>query len=245
MKVKAIRTHTITSSDKDLYAILDTYLPKLREKSIVAVASEIISIIEGRVVKTSDVDKDDLIAKEAQFYLPRSQNKWNVSLTIARDNLVASAGIDESNGNGCYILWPKDPQESANEIREYLVKRFKRKHVGVIITDSKTTPLRFGVTGFALAYSGFAPLRNYIGKKDLFGRVFEFEKLSLIDSLAAAAVLEMGEGDEKTPISIIDDLHNIIFQSRKPSQKELYELRIAPEEDLYAPILKKVKWYKG
>ena len=45
--------------------------------------------------------------------------------------------------------------------------RFSLKNVGVIITDSRTTPLRWGVTGFSIAYSGFEPLKNYIGTKDI------------------------------------------------------------------------------
>ena len=32
------------------------------------------------------------------------------------------AGIDESNGDGNYVLWPKDLQNSANTIRDILLK---------------------------------------------------------------------------------------------------------------------------
>ena len=44
------------------------------------------------------------------------------------------------------------------------------KKVGVIITDSKTTPLRWGTSGVAISYSGFSPLKNYIGSPDIFGK---------------------------------------------------------------------------
>ena len=55
----------------------------------------------------------------------------------------------------------------------------------------------------------------------------------------------MGEGKEQMPIAIIEDVNNISFQSRNPSKKELEELRITPDDDLYAPLLKGTVWKKG
>lgn len=245
MNVTSLRTHRITANDTNIVAILDRYFPKLKERSVVAVTSKVVAICEGRLVPIDSVDKDELIKKEAQYYLPRTSSKYNVCLTIARNILAASAGIDESNGKGSYVLWPKDPQKSANEIRDHLRSKFSLKYVGVVLTDSKTTPLRWGVTGFSLAYSGFAAIKNYIGKRDLFGRTFEYEKVNVADSLAAAAVVAMGEGAEQTPIAVIEDLPFVTFQNRNPSKRELEELRIALEDDLYAPLLCSVSWRKG
>lgn len=244
MNVIAIKTHKITPKD-DLFRVLDKYLPAISKKTIVAVTSKIISITEGRVVAMDLVEKDELIKQESEYYLDRSENPYNVSLTIANDVLVATAGIDESNGNGYYVLWPADVQKSANDIRGYLKKKFNLKEVGVVITDSKTTPLRWGVTGFALSYCGFVPLRNYIGKEDLFGRAFEYEKLNIADSLAAAATLVMGEGSEQTPIAIIREIPSVEFQDRNPTKEELKSLKISTDKDLYAPLLKSVSWEKG
>lgn len=245
MKVTAVKTHKITTRDSSLIKILDKYLPKLEEKSILAITSKIVSITEGRLVKMDSVNKDALIKQESQFYLPREQNRYNVSLTITRNLLAATAGIDESNGNGYYILWPKDSQKTVNAVRKYLKKRLKLKNIGVIITDSKTTPLRWGVTAIAISYSGFKPLKDYIGKKDLFGRKFAFEKLSIIDNLAGAASVVMGEGAEQTPIAVVTDLPFVEFQDRNPTKKELEGLKIKMEEDLYGPFLKNVRWKKG
>lgn len=245
MIVKTIKTHKITSRDKDLYQILDKYVSLVKEKSILAVTSKIISICEGRTIKINEAEKDALIKKEAEYYLPAKDNFYHVSLTIARNMFVATAGIDASNGNGYYILWPKNPQKTANDIRDYLKKRFNLKKVGVIITDSKTTPLRWGVTGVALSHSGFSALNNYIGKPDIFGRKLEMTKVNVMDGLAAAAVLVMGEGKEQTPMAIIEDIQNITFQKNNPSPKELKDLRISMDDDLYAPLLKSVKWKKG
>jgi dihydrofolate synthase / folylpolyglutamate synthase len=245
MRVNAIKTHKITINDRNLIKILDKYLLKLEEKSVLAITSKIVAITDGRLVKMEGVDKDELIKKEAQFFLPRPKNQYNVSFAITRGILAASAGIDESNADGYYILWPKDPQNTANKVREYLKKRFKIKNVGVIITDSKTTPMRWGVTSIALAHSGFKSLKDYIGKEDLFGRKFQFEKLSIIDSLATSASVTMGEGSEQTPLAIISDVPFVRFQDRNPTKKELKEIEITLDIDIYGPFLKKVKWEKG
>lgn len=245
MRITAIKTHKIIARDKDLFKILDRYLPPLEEKTILAVASKIVAICEGRMVRMGKVDKDLLIEREAQYYLPRSENKYGVSLAIKNGLLTASAGIDESNGGGYYILWPKDSQKSANQIRSYLAKRFGLKEIGVIIADSKTTPLRWGVTGIALAHSGFRALNNYIGKLDIFGRKLHFTKVNVMDGLAAAAVLAMGEGNEQTPLCLIEEPFNVIFQKRNPTKRELAGLRITMEEDLYGSFLTSVKWRKG
>ncbi|MBI2031964.1 MAG: coenzyme F420-0:L-glutamate ligase [Candidatus Levybacteria bacterium] len=245
MKVTSVKTHKITQKDKDILKIVDRYIKKTPERSIIAVTSKIISICEGRMVRIGSKTKDELVKKEAEFYLPRHMSKYDFSISIKRGIFTASAGIDESNGNGYYILWPKDPQRSANKIREYFLKKFKIKNLGVIVTDSKTTPLRWGVTGVAIAHSGFSALNSYIGKPDIFGRKLQAEKLNVADSLASSAVGVMGEGDEQTPLAIIEDVPFVNFQSRNPTEKELEELKISIEDDLYAPLIKAVSWEKG
>jgi len=241
MKVTSVKTHKIISQES-LFGVLDKYVTGLSENCVVAVTSKIVSITEGRVVKIEDAVKDDLIKQESQYFLPREENPYHVSLTITNDTLIATAGIDESNANGYYVLWPKNPQDSANKIREHLTKKFGLKNIGVIITDSKTTPLRWGVTAIAIAYSGFLPLKDYIGKEDLFGRKFEFEKLSIIDTFASAATVVMGEGAEQTPIAIISDIPFVEFAKENPKGNEL---EITMDEDVYGPILKGAPWKKG
>lgn len=241
MIVNSVKTHKITLAD-NLFDVLDKYIDKLEDGSVVAVTSKIVSITEGRVVKIENADKDELIKQESQYFLPRSTNPYNVSLTMTNDTLIASAGIDESNADGNYVLWPANPQNSANEIRQHLKEKFGLKNVGVIITDSKTTPLRWGVTAIAIAYSGIEPLIDYIGKEDLFGRKFVFEKMSIIDNFACAAAVVMGEGNEQTPIAVISDIPFVVFIDNNP---EPDELKISLDEDLYGPILSKADWKKG
>lgn len=244
MIVTPIKTHKIVPNE-DLFAILDKYITELPDKSVVAITSKIVATAEGRVVKIEDADKDELIKKESQYFLPREANPYHVSLTITNNTLIAGAGIDESNANGNYILWPKNAQESANKIREHLVRKSGVEDIGVIITDSKTTPLRWGVTAISIAFSGFEPLVDYIGKKDLFGRKFVFETMSVMDNLASAAAFVMGEGSEQTPVAVISDIPHIVFTKRNPTQQEIDRLKISVEEDLYSPLLKSAPWKKG
>jgi len=245
MIVTPIKTRKITSADTDMFKILDTYIPSIKENSILAITSKIVAICQGRIVPLQGTDKDDLIEQESQWYLPRKENPYQVSLTITNHTLVATAGIDESNADGHYILWPEDPQTVANEIRKYLREKYNSNNLGIIITDSKTSPLRWGVTALAIAYSGIMPLKDYVGEKDLFGRAFSFEKMSIIDNLASAAAVVMGEGSEQTPMAVIEDVPFVTFCNSNPSEKELKNLQISPDADLYAPLLKMVKWRKG
>ena len=246
MKVTSYKTKKINLGD-NLYKILDEYLPKkINDKSVIAVTSKIVAICEGRVAKMeSDVQRDILAKKEAEVYLPREYNQYGFMITVNNGILVASAGIDASNGNGYYVLWPKNPQKSANEIRSYLVKKFNLINIGVIITDSKLTPLRWGVTGVAIAHSGFNALKNYIGTPDIFGRTMQAEKSNIADSLATAAVIEMGEGNEQKPLAIIEDISFVQFQKRNPTKEELKGLKISLGDDVFSSLLKSVKWQKG
>lgn len=244
MKIKTIKTHRIKKGD-NLFQVLDKYIKKIEENTVVAITSKIVSICEREIIPIDQADKKDLIAAQSEYYIPKQKNKYNVTLTIKRNILSAAAGLDESNGNGFYILWPKSPQKSANKIRNYLIKRYNLKNLGVIITDSKSTPLRWGTTGITLAHSGFKALKDYIGTPDIFGRYLQMTKSNIADGLAAAAVVVMGEGNEQTPLAIITDVPFVEFQTKNPSKKDLQELAITLEDDIYKPILKPAPWKRG
>ena len=243
MKVTAYKTDKITSQSHTIFDVLDAALPAVTDGSIVAIAAKIVSLCEGSVA-SMDIPKDDLIRQESQRYLPRT-NRYDTSFTITRNLLVAAAGMDETNADSQYILWPKDSQASANAIREHLAQKHDLQHVGVIITDSTLQPMQWGTIGRAIAYSGFQPIKDYIGHPDLFGRIIQYHKASLMNGLAAAAATLMGEGDEQTPIALIEDLPDITFQDRNPTEQELADLLIEPEDDLFWPLMKTAPWEKG
>lgn len=244
MIIKAIKTRKFIPPKDNLWELLSA-VKDLKENSVVAVTSKVVSIGEGQCIPLSSIGKDELIAKESEKYLPRKLNELTI-YTIKNNLLVAAAGIDESNGAGYYILWPKDPEKSAKKIWQYLKKKFNIKNLGIIITDSKVEPLRRGVVGMAISYFGFKPLKDYRGTVDLFGRKFEMETSDIPDSLATAAVLEMGEGAEVQPIAMITDIPYIEFIQKKYVPKNLYfSFEIPEKEDLYCPFLSSVNWKKG
>lgn len=249
MTITPIKTHKITTGDTDILKIVDRYVADIPENSILVVTSKIVSICEGRIQKinseTEKEDKEKLIKEESEYYIDKGENKYGFYLTITNNLLIPTAGIDESNGNGYYILWPKNAQSTANTIREYLTQKFQLTNFGVIITDSKTTPLRWGTTGVAIAHSGFSALNDYMGKPDLFGRIMRVTKSNVADGLASGAVAVMGEGKESTPLAIISQLSNIEFQERNPTNEELKQLKISLDDDIYAPVLRRAPWQKG
>jgi dihydrofolate synthase / folylpolyglutamate synthase len=245
MKVTPIKTEKVVPG-KNLFELLDKNLPKLSEKDIVVVTSKIVAICQGRVVEADGkITKHDLMIKEADFYLPEEYVNYGIYMTIKNNMVVASAGIDESNGGGYFILWPEKIQETTNGIWEYLRKKYKIKKLGVVISDSKIIPMRKGTSGVGLCWCGFEPLRNYIGSPDIFGHDLRVTKASIVDGIAASAVLNMGEGKEQTPIAVVSDVANINFVERIPNEDEVSEMSIKPDYDVYGKIFASVKWLKG
>lgn len=255
MIIKPIKTRPFLPPKDDLFELIkggltpargsDPQKLKLKEGSILVITSKIVSIWQGKCVKLEDVkDKDDLIRKEAELYLPREKvPKGWVMLTMKHDIMIPTAGIDESNANGYYILWPEKPFETAKKIYNFIKKEYRIKKFGVIISDSHTVPLRWGTMGIALSCWGFWPLKDYRGTKDIFGRVMKISQLNIADSLATAGVLAMGEGKEQTPIAIIEDIPFVKFGNFDFLKKN--PLAISRKRDIYGPLLNAITWKRG
>lgn len=246
MNVVAVKTGLVESAQTTIEAILDEHLKDLPENSVLAITSKIIALCEDRTVDAESVSRDELIAQEADWVLPpKFKNKY-IPLTIKDNTLIPAAGIDKSNSAGRYVLWPKNSQDSAAQIRSYLKKRFGLKNVGVIITDSGAMPLRFGTMGIVIGYSGFNPFRNYKGQKDLFDEPLMAGKANLAGGLAAAAVTVMGEGTEQTPLAVISNIPGIEFSDHEPKPEELADYFLAPEaERMFAPFIEGIDWQPG
>lgn len=246
MIVKAIKTRKFLPPKDDLWDLLSS-IKFLKENSVVAVTSKVIAIGEGRCLPIKSFDKDKIAMEEADKYIPREMVPGSLILhTIKNNMLVASSGVDESNGAGYYILWPKDPQKSCKNIWKFLRKKYGVKNLGVFITDSRLVPLKRGVVGISIGFFGFKPLKDYRGKLDIFGREFRMETSNFPDSLATAAVIEMGEGDELQPIAIIEEIPGLEFiqtEFRPKTKDDSFE--IDEKEDMFYPFLSSVKWRKG
>lgn len=248
MIVFPIKTRIIMPPKDDLLEAISNSVKSLKEKSIVVITSKVVSIWQGRcVLADSSKSKDDLIKKEADFYIPRKlvPGQWCMQ-TLKNNLLIPSAGIDESNANGYYILWPSNLKLVVKKMHSWFRKKYHIKNIGIIISDSHTIPLRRGVMGISLAHYGFEPLKDYRKKKDLFGRQFKVSQANIADSLACSAVLLMGEGSECTPLAIIEDVPFIKFISKPfKSKTKFSSFEIKTKEDLYYPLISSVKWKKG
>ena len=240
MHVKALKTPPVKVGES-LIEVLDRYVVTLSEKSILAITSKVVSLCQGRVVPQDSVrDKYELVRREADAYLAQEDCPYH--LTIKNNILIPSAGIDHSNGDGAYILYPEDIQQTVADIWRHLRKKHSLTKVGVIITDSHTTPLRKGVTGITLGWCGFEPLHSYIGQPDIFGQPLRVTQINILDALAVSAVFVMGEGAEQTPIALIEDAPKIRFLPDPPSRKQEQDIQISLEDDIYAPLLKNAPW---
>ena len=235
MNVKVFRTKLFKEND-NLIKFIPPEIKKIIEDSVLVITSKIVALSEGRVVVVRDEKTlEKIIRKESQFAM-KTKYVW---LTIKDGMVLASAGVDKSNANGKIILLPKDSFKIASQLRLKLMKYYKTKNLGIIISDSRLLPLRAGVVGVALGYAGFKGVRDYRGKNDLFGRKLQFSRTDIADSLATSAVLLMGEGSERQPLALI---------TRAPvefvTKINKKELAINPKEDVYQPLFEKIKKIK-
>ncbi len=242
MKITPVKAG-IVSPFADITEVLSGALSAVPENSILAITSKIVSLCEGNIIRQEDCEKSELIKREADLYLPKGGNPYDVYLTIKNNVLIPNAGIDESNSDGYYVLWPKDPQASAQRCWQFIREQCQLKNIGVMITDSTDTPLKWGVTGICIAHCGFAAVNNHIGTKDLFGKPLRMTKVNAADGLAAAAVLCMGETNEQTPLALLEDLPFVRFQQGPPTQEELQAAHIALNEDIFGQLLTAAHWH--
>jgi len=218
----------------DLYEVLDTYMPSLQEGDVLLITSKVLGIHQGRCIPVGDItDKDELIRAEAESYIDRDMAaKYPIMLTIKHHTLIASAGIDESNANDHYVLWPEHIQQTAQEIWSHLRKTRGVKNLGIIITDSHSLPLRWGVLGVAIGFFGFEPLVDLRGKQDIFGRPLSMTQQNIPDAIAAFGVMLMGEANECTPLLLVRSL-KIQFTEKDMSDT----FWIEPKDDMFKPLL--------
>lgn len=227
MNILPLKTR-IFREGEDLLDFIVEYLPSLQDGDVLAVTSKIVALAEGRTAELSDqVTKEMLIRSESEMAL-QTKYTW---LTVKDGMVMASAGIDESNADGKLILLPVDSYATAEALRGRLMERFSLSRLGVLLTDSRTLPLRAGVIGVSVGHAGFRAVRNYIGKPDIFGRQMTMSRTDVVDSLAAAAVLEMGEGAEQIPLALIRDA-TVEFVD----EVDRNELKIDLEDDMYLPL---------
>ena len=228
MEIFRIKTDVLVPPKDDIFRVLKSINFEFKNRDIVCIASKCLSISQGRCVKIGEISKAELIFSEADVVLDK-----RTFLTQKDDVIVPFSGIDESNGNGYYILWPKDVGYLLNKISEFLHKKYGISELGIISVDSTILPLRRGTVGVAQDMIGFNPIRNYIGERDIFGRELKITTVDIADSIASVACYAMGEGAECCPIVVCRGFENVEF-GRNFSSKSL---TIPSEEDMFSGLL--------
>jgi coenzyme F420-0:L-glutamate ligase / coenzyme F420-1:gamma-L-glutamate ligase len=190
---------------------------RLKTRDIVAVSSKIVGIAEKRIRYLDSIrpgskarrlaKKHSLTSAFAQAVLDAADTVVGgvkgALLTVKNGDAVANAGIDRKNApEGTVVLWPRNPDLSASNIRRS-IRRRSGKNVGVVIVDSRVSPLRLGTTGFAIGSAGFEPVEDLRGTSDLFGRRIEITLRAIADGIAASAQLVMGEASDQIPFAIV------------------------------------------
>jgi coenzyme F420-0:L-glutamate ligase/coenzyme F420-1:gamma-L-glutamate ligase len=191
----------------------------LENGDIIVIAQKIISKAENAVVDLKSVTPSpqamELATKTGrdprlvQVYLNESSEVLYVKgrMIITRHKLgfiMSSSGVDRSNvaehSQEAVVLLPVDSDNSARVIKGniYLLTG---KQVAVIINDSCGRNDRKGSVGLAIGIAGIEAVETR-SQKDLFNNPSN-SQIALIDELAAAASILMGQADENIPVVII------------------------------------------
>ena len=223
---------------------------KIEDGDIIAVVQKIFSKAEKRVIKLKDVVSSreaeeiakitekspkfvELVLKETKRVIKSSRE---VLLVEDKRGLICiNAGIDKSNveGRGNFALLPENPDKSAERCRMG-IKKLTGKDVAIVICDTYSRPFRRGQVNFAIGVAGINPFKDYRGKKDLFGQILKVKNVAVIDEIAAAAELLMGQAKEARPVVIFKGLNEVVEFCQKCS---INELQISSEEDLFTSSL--------
>lgn len=228
-----IKTCKLYPPKDDILRLFDTQGLHLNNGDVLCIATKCLSIAQGRCVHIGTIDRQILIDQE-------SDNKFITQshLTVKDGTIIPYSGIDESNGNGYYILWPQDVVSLLQYLHNILCERFKISSLGMISVDSTISPFRRGTIGVAQGTFGLQPIKECIGQNDIFGRPLQITYVNIADTLATMACYAMGEGNEQCPLVIIRGCQDIIYTTDITASQKI---NIPPNEDFYSTILQPLK----
>lgn len=223
---------------------------KIEDGDVIVIAQKIFSKAEGRIVNLKEIvpSKEameiarktgkspkfvELVLREAKEVIKASSE-----ILLVEDNrglVCINAGIDKSNieGESNFALLPEDPDASAEKCRKE-IRKLTGKNVAIIICDTYSRPFRRGQVNFAIGLAGIKPFKDYRGKRDLYGYILKVKNVAVVDEIAAAAELLMGQAEEATPVVIFKGLKDVVEFCEKSSAKEL---KIGKDEDLFREAL--------
>lgn len=216
---------------------------QFQENDIVVLSSKFVSMSEGSLIDLKNVK----VSKRARTLASRFKMDERIAqvilqesdhiisgipgflLTINDGMIAPNSGIDKSNcPPGKIVLYPKDCFKSAKQLRKKFSIKFGIK-IGIVISDSRLMPTRIGCTGIAVGVSGFDPVDDERGKRDLFGKKLKVTFKATADCLATIGVFVMGESNESIPLVVIRGA-NVKKNERNLSMKDM---TVNPKIDIY------------
>ena len=218
----------------------------LAATDVLVVAHKVISKAEGSVRRLGDVEPGERARKLAaehrkdpslvQVVLDESAELLRAVdgtlICVTHHGFVcANAGVDQSNASGEsgeLVLLPKDPDRSAAALRRG-IEAVRGVRPAVLIADSFGRAWRLGQTDVAIGAAGLAPLDQWIGRDDAFGRELHVTSIAVADSIAAAADLARAK-DSLEPVVLVRGLERFVTPDDGPGAAAL---RRPPEQDLF------------
>lgn len=256
MEILPLKTTHIIKKNEDLLEVLyETFKANhvtLQEKDVLVVTEKVAALCQGRIVNLNEITTVTERAKKlgqeysedprlVELILHESSHIFGgvpgMLLTVNSGIFVGNAGIDHSNAGKAddWILWPSKPYDLCSEIEKQIKLHYKLSQFGVMISDSRVQPLKRGVVGVAIGVSGFYPIDDCRGRKDLFSYKMHFTVRAVADQLCDAAHAVMGECDEQTPFVLIRNAP-VVFTEEKIDPNQML---MPIDEDLFIQILKK------
>ena len=207
----------------DDLAQIATALFSFEDGDILALASTVVSKSEGSVLELSRISITERAREIAeacgkppafvQAVLDESEEvlvEKPFLLVVRKGHVCINAGIDMSNiEQGKVLVLPDDPDGSAEKLM-VRIKELTGRRVGVLITDTSGRPFREGQCSIALGCAGLAPIRDWRGRPDIYGRPLEITQEAVADELASLANLLMGEGGDMTPMVVIRGMSELV-----------------------------------
>jgi coenzyme F420-0:L-glutamate ligase/coenzyme F420-1:gamma-L-glutamate ligase len=234
LTLKAVENIPLIQKGDDIADIICEKAPDIADKDIIVIASTIVSKSLGLTFREEDVipsadakriaalngknprlvqavlDESVDVFTEAPFMLVRNKG----------GHVCINAGIDSSNVGGDFLLkLPRKPDEHAALIGKAIEQKTGKK-ISVIITDTNGRPFKNGQTNVAIGLYNIKAIRQWVGEEDLYGKVLEISEEAVVDEIAGAANLIMGEGGGGVPAVIVRGLD--FYTSEKVSIEDIY-----------------------
>jgi coenzyme F420-0:L-glutamate ligase/coenzyme F420-1:gamma-L-glutamate ligase len=213
---------------------------------VIVVAHKVVSKAEGRVRRLAEIEpgkeaerlaaEQDKDPRLVQAVLDESHEvlraDHGVLVCRTRHGFVcANAGVDRSNTSSeeDLVLLPEDPDGSARAVRAG-IRAARGTSPAVVVSDSFGRAWRMGEVDVAIGAAGIAPLDDWRGRPDAFGRELRVTTLAVADALAAAADL-VREKDSLEPAVLVRGLDRFVTLDHGPGAAALRRPR---ELDLFS-----------